>query len=187
MKFTQERKDHIRRIALEKWFGKRMIGRKMPEDQKKKIRDKLKWKPFTGTHCNWVWRKHTEEAKQKMSKAAKWKVISEVTRKKISDKLKWDKSYLWKWWLTEKNHHLRHCIEYREWRLSVFRRDKFICQECKRSWKWIVLNADHILPFSKYPEHRFELSNWRTLCVECHRKTDTYGGKSLKVILGLRL
>lgn len=33
---------------------------------------------------------------------------------------------------------------------------------------------------SNFPELRFELSNGRTLCVECHQKTDTYGEKAKK-------
>ena len=42
------------------------------------------------------------------------------------------------------------------------------------------LNADHIKPFSLFPELRFDLNNGRTLCVECHKKTDTYCEKIYK-------
>jgi 5-methylcytosine-specific restriction endonuclease McrA len=41
-----------------------------------------------------------------------------------------------------------------------------------------VLQADHIKPFAHHPELRFDVNNGRTLCVPCHRKTDTYGGRS---------
>jgi hypothetical protein len=60
----------------------------------------------------------------------------------------------------------------RQWRRMVFERDDFTCQLCfVRGGK---LNADHIKPFSQFPELRYELTNGRTLCVECHRKTPTY-------------
>jgi len=39
------------------------------------------------------------------------------------------------------------------------------------------LNADHIKPFSLFPDLRLKLSNGRTLCVDCHVQTDTYGWK----------
>jgi len=41
----------------------------------------------------------------------------------------------------------------------------------------VKLNADHIKPFALFPDLRFELSNGRTLCEDCHKKTDTYGLK----------
>ena len=63
--------------------------------------------------------------------------------------------------------------EEREWRLAVFVRDNYVCLECgARGGK---LSADHIEPWWKRPDLRFELSNGRTLCRDCHRKTPTYG------------
>jgi 5-methylcytosine-specific restriction endonuclease McrA len=67
------------------------------------------------------------------------------------------------------------------WRKAIFERDNYTCQFCKK--RGGQLNADHIKPYSMYPELRADLSNGRTLCVDCHKKTDTYG---LRLVWQLR-
>ena len=58
--------------------------------------------------------------------------------------------------------------EYRIWRLSVYERDDFTCQECgQRGGK---LNAHHIKPWATTPDLRFDTSNGVTLCEDCHKK-----------------
>ncbi len=59
-------------------------------------------------------------------------------------------------------------IEYKNWRKAVFERDNYTCVACKQSK--VKLNADHIKPYSLYPEQRLDVSNGRTLCVLCHNK-----------------
>jgi 5-methylcytosine-specific restriction endonuclease McrA len=66
--------------------------------------------------------------------------------------------------------------EYKRWREQVFKRDGFQCVLCG-SQKGGTLEADHIKDFALYPELRLELSNGRTLCKECHKKTENYGNK----------
>lgn len=58
--------------------------------------------------------------------------------------------------------------KYREWRKSVFKRDNYTCQECKE--RGGNIQADHIELWVLKPELRYELSNGRTLCKECHNK-----------------
>jgi 5-methylcytosine-specific restriction endonuclease McrA len=82
------------------------------------------------------------------------------------------------------NLRLRFSWKYREWRDFVFKRDNYTCQECGKVGG--ELNADHIIPFAililnkTYEQCLLDSSIWdinngRTLCKECHKKTDTYG------------
>jgi len=66
--------------------------------------------------------------------------------------------------------------EYKRWRISVFERDSFTCQSCRQIGGYIT--AHHIKSFTYYPKLRFELDNGITLCEECHKLTDNYGGKA---------
>lgn len=66
--------------------------------------------------------------------------------------------------------------EYIQWRKSIFTRDNFTCQICKKYNGY--LEADHIKPWALYPELRYDISNGRTLCRPCHITTPTWGGRS---------
>lgn len=72
----------------------------------------------------------------------------------------------------------RKSAKYKEWRLNVFKRDNFQCVICSK--KGGLLNADHILSFAHYPELRFNINNGRTLCYECHLRTENFGYKNIK-------
>lgn len=77
---------------------------------------------------------------------------------------------------------LRNSVEYKLWRKSVFERDEYTCVWCgikfiKGVTGRIMIHADHIKPFAYFPELRFAIDNGRTLCVSCHKTTDTYGSK----------
>lgn len=101
------------------------------------------------------------------------------TRLKMSKSKKGSKSPTWKGGICSLNQIIRGSLEYRLWREAVFKRDNWTCVWCgdNKSGK---LNADHIKPFAHYPELRFAIDNGRTLCVPCHKTTDTYAGKSKK-------
>jgi hypothetical protein len=129
--------------------------------------------------CSNTWQKSIKGIKLWSGKCGscsrKGRVISEETRKKLKERPKrmGDLAPRWNGGVSSINSRIRASSEYKEWRLLVFERDDYTCQFCNK--RGGELNADHIKPFAKFPELRFELSNGRTLCVSCHRKTDTYG------------
>lgn len=114
----------------------------------------------------------TEEWRKNMGKSRKGKIFSISHRRNISLSLRGEKSSFWKGGLTEKNKLLRSSIEYKIWRKAVFERDNYTCVWCMAHG--VELQADHIKPFALFPELRFAIDNGRTLCVECHKTTDTY-------------
>lgn len=61
----------------------------------------------------------------------------------------------------------------REWRIKVFKRDDYTCQGC--GIRGGRLQAHHIKPYREYPELRHDIDNGQTLCIDCHKQTDTYG------------
>jgi len=66
--------------------------------------------------------------------------------------------------------------ENRLWTKAVFERDDFTCQDCRQ--RGGKLQADHIKPYCICSEkEKWSLENGRTLCISCHKKTDTYGIK----------
>ncbi len=87
-----------------------------------------------------------------------------------------EKSPLWQGGITPINMKIRNSKEYKDWRIRVFRRDDYTCQECGS--RGMTLHADHIKPFAYYPELRLVIENGRTLCVPCHKKTDTFAGRA---------
>jgi 5-methylcytosine-specific restriction endonuclease McrA len=127
---------------------------------------------------------YSEETKKKISEANTGKIRTEEQRKKSSESKKgmtaWnkgipnynirgDKHPNW----TGKNSRPERMIdmgrfEYKNWRRKVFERDDYTCVNCNK--RGGSIHADHIKPYSKYPELRYEISNGRTLCVPCHYK-----------------
>jgi hypothetical protein len=63
-----------------------------------------------------------------------------------------------------------------EWRKAVFERDKYRCMHCGKVGG--KLEPHHLWPASVFPEFAYILSNGKTLCHSCHKKTDSYGYKA---------
>jgi 5-methylcytosine-specific restriction endonuclease McrA len=58
---------------------------------------------------------------------------------------------------------------YKDWRIKVYKRDKFTCQmpRCKNKKN---LQAHHIRKWSSASILRYDINNGITLCRECHKK-----------------
>lgn len=123
--------------------------------------------------------KFTEEHKKKIGISNHGKPKSLEHRKKLS-MIVGERTSNWKGGITPKTKKLRRNWNYKLWREAVFKRDGYKCVLCAAPGD---LNADHIKRWSQYPELRFTLSNGRTLCVPCHKKTSNYGSDGEKQLV----
>lgn len=80
---------------------------------------------------------------------------------------------MWRGGITPENIKIRTSAPYKKWRMKVFQRDWFRCVFC--GYKGRDIHADHIKPFSSFPDLRLNVDNGRTLCIPCHRKTSSFG------------
>ncbi len=121
-----------------------------------------------------IWRKHTQERKDRMSllhSQRPRKKATQQARINMSSAQKWKHSWnkcnLRKWWVSDENKKARLCVEYKIWREQVYERDAYQCKRCLDS-KWWNLAPHHILNFSSHIELRYDINNWITLCNDCH-------------------
>jgi len=155
------------------------LGKKLSEEHKKKISDAVKGVK----HPLWG-KKFSDESRKKMSISHKSHIAWNKGKK--YPQIAKEKHPNWKGGITPLNHSIRTSMEMKLWKKAVFERDNYICVFCSKPGGWskelkrkIILNADHIKPFALFPEFRLSVDNGRTLCEECHRKTDTYAGKKI--------
>jgi len=74
----------------------------------------------------------------------------------------------WKGGITRGNHR-RETKEYKDWRLKVYRKDYFTCQDCGKHCNKTNIVAHHLKSWDKYPKLRFKIDNGITLCRACHK------------------
>lgn len=111
----------------------------------------------------------TPEAKQKVIDA-----IIKINKERVGIK-----HHNWKGGITLEKNKIRSSRKYAKWRIKIFERDNYTCQECGK--KGTYLQAHHIKSFSDYPELRYDINNGKTLCLECHKKTFIYGHKTKRI------
>jgi len=115
--------------------------------------------------------------KEKLSKAHTGMKRSPETCKNISESHKGSKNPSWKGGISPYRKTMYFSKEYQLWRTSVFERDDYTCVWC--GTKGGTVHADHIKPWALFPELRLAIDNGRTLCVSCHRTTETYGHQKM--------
>jgi hypothetical protein len=130
----------------------------------------------------------TLEARLKMSIAKKGKAYRKGSKHSAEAKLKISQARIgkfggsnhwnWKGGVTSIHERIRKSAEYRLWRKAVYERDGYRCVWCGIAGNGQNLEADHIKPFALFPELRLAIDNGRTLCKDCHKKTNTYGWKT---------
>lgn len=191
---TEERRVKMRENQRKNWLGK-----KFTDDHRRNLSKSHigKGVPHPAMLGNIPWNKNrvgvmptpwnkglswSDEMKKKMSIARKGKMVGENhpmwgrKRPEITGK----NNHNWRGGITSENEKLRKSTRYILWRKSILERDNYTCQICKK--RGGKLQADHIKPFCAFPEFRFDIKNGRTLCVPCHLRTETWGGKALSFI-----
>ena len=127
--------------------------------------------------------KASAETKAKMSASRMGRVC--VWKGKFGDQ-----SANWKGGRVDKIKILRNSEAFKVWRLAVFTRDKFTCQECGSKVS-NTFQAHHIVQVRKDLGRIFDVSNGITLCKKCHGKTwwneDKFEEKYTSIVINLTL
>jgi hypothetical protein len=169
-------KGRVKPIRLCEFCGikERRIGRKFcsMECMGKARRGKQTW--MKG-------KKHKKESLERMKIAGKGKIPWNLGKKNLVYRGK--NHHFWKGGVCDLRIQITQSIEYKIWRREIFKRDNYTCQDCKQRNGYKEVH--HIKPYSLIVEENhitniqealncpelWELSNGKTLCLKCHRKT----------------
>lgn len=157
------------------------------EKHSQRIKGSIPWnKGKTGIYTETTRLLIGTKTKEGMSNPLLRKKLSELAKERIGywkgkhrPDMMGDKHFAWKSNATSVNDKIRKSLEYKNWRLAVFQRDNYTCQECGD--RGVTLHADHIKPFAYFSELRLVIENGQTLCVPCHKRTPTYGTGARKL------
>lgn len=195
--FSKEHREHLSEAMKgNKYALRHILSHEVRKEISRKLKGKEPWnKGKIGVYSEktrekisnaLMGRNLLEETKIKISmanKGVKKSPFTEEHKNNISLSRIGGKHWNWQGGLTAERSRISNSREYKNWRKSVFERDNYTCQECgakSGNGYTVVLNADHIKPFAYFPELRLDLNNGKTLCVPCHKETDTYAYKSIK-------
>jgi hypothetical protein len=173
--FMSEKNKELARI--------RETGKKMSEANKKKLSERVTgekhpmWKGGPKKYiCFSCGKDFSASRERKNVKFCSVKCYGLSMENKKRDWMVGEKNWNWKNGASTRSQLIRKSIEYKLWRKAVLERDNYTCVWCKKVGGNI--QADHIKAFCLYPELRFAIDNGRTLCFDCHQKTDNYGFKT---------
>ena len=182
-----------------KGFGREWnLGKKLSEETKKKIRLARAKQVFSKESIK---KRGLSISKANKNRKCPWTTQLNIlrtgwkhtleTKRKMSESKKGNKTHLWKGGITPIRDKIRTSLEYKLWRKAVFERDNYTCVWCGK--RGGTLNSDHIIRFADILEKlKFEqgidnlyekainygllwdVNNGRTLCLECHKKTEGY-------------
>lgn len=151
--------------------------------QCEQCQSKIELRPCEARNRKYCSMKCTYESPDYRTKRAK--IGAEICRKRewtdeqreiVGKRFAGENNANWKGGITPINAAARQTKEIRRWRKDVLNRDDYKCVGCGSGEE---LHVDHIKPFATFPELRADIENGRTLCVDCHRATPTYGGRAL--------
>ena len=183
-----------------KMFSEKLKGKKVSEETRLKMRSRVHTEETKrkiseankGSHC-------TEEHKRKIGEAKignknpmynvhliPWNkgltMDTDDRVRKYGEANKGEKCHFWKGGITPLHQSIRDSYKTKEWRLMVFGRDNFTCQDCGK--RGCYLEAHHIKKFSSIMQYHeittkeesfncealWDINNGITLCKECHKK-----------------
>ena len=157
-------------------------GDKLSEEHKKKISLKMKGKMSGEKHPNW---------KGGISKVEKDYIKKDgIHSNSIVMKGRFgEKCNSWKGGTTKLDKLIRESLAYKQWRSSCMTRDNWTCKTCNK--RGVELQVHHkksmceILKDNNIKrieealscKELFDINNGVTLCLDCHKQTDTYASK----------
>jgi len=179
--------------GMKKWERSEGTKKKIGEANKRVWEDKLevekeKFSELARERQNKLWQ--DPKYRKDLSEAQKGKIG--YWRDKKRPEIAGSNCHLWRGGLTRLVKQIREDIKYKQWRREIFERDNFTCRFCKIEGGRI--QADHYpKSFAKVLRENkiktleeaincgelWDINNGRTLCLDCHKKTDTYLNKYL--------
>ena len=152
------------------------------EEHKKRIGDAQRGVPRPYVSFLKKGTTHTDETKQKISRAGLGRKASNETKKRMSDaQIKIGNKP--PQFFGEKSSAF---VGTYYWLKQAKIRDDYTCQICGLKDVEII-EIDHIIPKSVRPDLKFELSNLMCLCPNCHRRKTNREKKAKVYKLGIRL